>query len=52
MSGNLTIHRNGDIYEMDMPAYELKEIPVTDEMEKLSASVPKKPGWAAIWYAF
>ena len=42
MSGNLTIHRNGDIYEMDMPAYELKEIPVTDEMEKAVGIRPKE----------
>ena len=29
MVGELTVKRNGDIYEMDFPAYNLKKIPVT-----------------------
>lgn len=33
LSGILTIKRKGSLYEMDFPTYELKEIPVTDEME-------------------
>ena len=33
VSGRLTIKRNGDLYEMNFPTYELKEIPVTDDME-------------------
>lgn len=32
LSGRLTVKRNGDLYEMDFPAYVLKPIPVTDEM--------------------
>lgn len=32
VSGNLTVEKNGDLYEMDFPAYELKQIEVTDEM--------------------
>lgn len=31
-SGLLTVQRNGALYEMDFPTYELKEVPVTDEM--------------------
>ena len=34
MSGLLTVMRKGDLYEMDFPTYELKEIPVTDAMER------------------
>ncbi len=33
MSGDLTVHRKGNLYEMDFPTYELQEIPVTDAME-------------------
>ncbi len=33
-SGLLTVVRKGDLYEMDFPAYELEEVPVTDEMEQ------------------
>lgn len=34
MSGVLTVNRRGELYEMDFPTYELKEIPVTDDMER------------------
>ena len=34
LSGELTVKRKGNMYEMDFPTYELKEIPVTDAMEK------------------
>ncbi|MBR6707180.1 MAG: PhzF family phenazine biosynthesis protein [Clostridia bacterium] len=34
MSGPLTITRNGSLYEMDLPTYPLREIPVTDLMEE------------------
>ena len=33
LSGELIVHRKGDLYEMDFPTYELKSIPVSDEME-------------------
>lgn len=33
-SGGLTVRKNGGLYEMDFPTYELKEIPVTDAMER------------------
>lgn len=31
-SGELVVTRRDDLYEMDFPAYELTEVPVTDEM--------------------
>ena len=34
LSGPLTVVRKGDLLEMDFPAYELKEVPVTDLMEE------------------
>ena len=34
MSGPLTVVKKGDLLEMDFPAYELKEVPVTDLMEE------------------
>ena len=34
LSGVLTVRKNGDLYQMDFPTYELKEIPVTDAMEQ------------------
>ena len=33
LSGMLTVTRKGNLYEMDFPTCELKEIPVTDAME-------------------
>ena len=42
LSGKLTIHRKGDLYEMDFPTYELQEIPVTDAMEKAFGVRPIK----------
>lgn len=40
LSGMLTVKRNGDLYEMDFPAYELKPIPVTDEMTEAIGARP------------
>lgn len=34
MSGDLTVVRKGELLEMDFPAYELKEVPVTAVMEE------------------
>lgn len=42
LSGELTVHRNGNLYEMDFPTYELKEIPVTDDMERAFGVRPIK----------
>lgn len=33
-SGQLTVRKINDLYEMDMPAYQLTAVPVTDEMEQ------------------
>lgn len=33
-SGLLTVNKKQDLYEMDMPAYELVPVPVTDDMER------------------
>lgn len=33
-SGLLTVERKEDLYEMDLPAYELAQVPVTSEMER------------------
>lgn len=42
LSGKLTIHRKGTLYEMDFPTYELRETPVTDAMEKAFGVRPIK----------
>ncbi len=42
MSGILTVRRSGNLYEMDLPTYELREIPVTDAMEKAFGYRPVK----------
>ena len=42
LSGMLTVVRTGNLYEMDFPTYELKEIPVTDAMEAAFGSRPIK----------
>ena len=41
-SGVLTVRRNGSLYEMDFPTYELSEIPVTDAMEQAFGVRPVK----------
>lgn len=40
MSGQLTVNKNGDLYEMNFPIYDLKPIPVTDEMEAALGARP------------
>ena len=42
MSGVLTVTRKGDLLEMDFPAYDLKEVPVTDAMEEAIGVRPVK----------
>ena len=42
LSGALTVKRKGNLYEMDFPTFELKEIPVTDEMESAFGIRPVK----------
>lgn len=40
MSGDLIVSRKGDLLEMEFPAYELKEIPVTDAMTEAFGAKP------------
>jgi PhzF family phenazine biosynthesis protein len=40
LSGTLTVKKNGDLYEMDFPAYELSPVPVTIEMEEAIGARP------------
>ena len=43
LSGMLTVKkRKGNLYEMDFPSFELKEIPVTDDMEHAFGIRPVK----------
>ena len=42
LSGVLTVKRQGSRYEMDVPTYELKEVPVTDAMEEAFGARPVK----------
>lgn len=42
LSGELTVKRKKNLYELDFPTYELKEIPVTDAMEKAYGVRPRK----------
>ena len=42
MSGKLTVVRRGNLYEMDFPAYDLKQIPVTKEMTDAIGIAPKE----------
>lgn len=42
MSGELTVTRKKNLYEMNFPTYELKEIPVTDAMEEAFGVRPLK----------
>lgn len=32
LSGQLVVSKKGDLYELDFPGYELRQVPVTDEM--------------------
>lgn len=41
-SGQLTVGKNDDLFEMDFPAYELSPVPVTDEMTEAIGARPKK----------
>lgn len=42
LSGDLTVVRRGNLYEMDFPVYELKPVPVTQTMvDAMGGAVPK-----------
>lgn len=40
LSGKLLVKKKGDLYEMDFPAYELKEMPVTQAMADAIGETP------------
>ena len=42
VSGDLSVKRRGDLYELNFPTYELREIHVTDEMERAYGARPIK----------
>ena len=42
ISGDLSVRRIGDLLELNFPTYELREIPVTDEMERAYGARPEK----------
>lgn len=42
LSGPLTVRKRGSLYEMNFPTYELREIPVTDAMERAFGVRPVK----------
>ena len=42
MSGELTVTRRGGLYEMDFPAYELRRVPVTEEMATAFGASPSE----------
>ena len=42
LSGELIVRKNGGLYEMNFPTYDLREIPVTDAMEKAFGVRPVK----------
>ncbi len=42
LSGELTVTRKGDRYEMNFPVFEMREIPVTEAMEKAFGARPVK----------
>ena len=48
LSGELTVERQGELYEMDFPAYELKSVPVTQQM----ALCLVKRIWGVIFYVY
>ncbi|KAH0795315.1 PhzF family phenazine biosynthesis protein [Histomonas meleagridis] len=42
LSGNLFVERKGDLYEMEFPAYDLKPVPITDELIEAIGVTPKE----------
>lgn len=41
-SGQLTVEKKGDLFEMDFPAYRLRPVPVTDNMAEAIGARPQK----------
>lgn len=42
LSGDLIITKHGDLYEMDLPSFDLKEVEVTNEMSEAIGATPVK----------
>lgn len=42
LSGDLTVSKSGDLYEMDFPAYRLKRVDVTEKMAEAMGAAPKE----------
>lgn len=42
LSGRLTVEKHGDMLSMDFPAFELKQVPVTDKITKALGVAPKE----------
>ena len=42
LSGDLAVERHGDLYVMDFPAYELKSVPVTEQMIDAIGATPRE----------
>lgn len=42
LDGKISIFKNDDVFEMDFPQYQLKKIPVTDDMAEAVGAVPKE----------
>ena len=40
LSGDLSVHKKGELYEMDFPAYDLKKVEITDEMIQAIGATP------------
>jgi len=40
MSGQLTVEKDGELYKMDFPSYELKQVPVSQQMIEATGAVP------------
>ncbi|MGM9891981.1 PhzF family phenazine biosynthesis protein [Limosilactobacillus sp.] len=41
MSGDLTVTKDGDLYQMNFPSYDLKQVPVTPEMTAAFGAQPR-----------
>ena len=42
LSGTLTVTKKGELFEMDFPAYDLKPVPVTQEMANAMGVMPRE----------
>ena len=40
LSGDLSVHKKGELYEMDFPAYDLKKVEITNEMIQAIGATP------------